>query len=230
MVEAVYFGTLIPLLFLVIVIQGEYRKLILFFAWGLTSAIIIYLVNILIDTYFVLDETLLLSQIIPLMEEFLKILPVFFLIRKKGKAYRYNIVRFAMASGIGFSILENYLYLSISASSGLGGSIVFIITRSLTASLLHGSTTALIGYAVQIMHNYNFFSFFLALGMYILAASIHSIYNVLGLIKGLQVIAILIPIFLFMFDFYLFNFFGRKGARQNRVEIPAKPEMKGSTK
>ena len=42
MVEAVYFGTLIPLLFLIIVIQGEYRKLILFLAWGLTSAILIY--------------------------------------------------------------------------------------------------------------------------------------------------------------------------------------------
>lgn len=230
MVEAVYFGTLIPLLFLVLVIQGEYRKLILFFTWGLTSAIIIYLINTLIDTYFVVNETLLLSQLIPLMEEFLKILPVFFLIKKKGKAYRYNIVRFAMASGIGFSILENYLYLSISASSGLGGSILFIITRSLTASLMHGSTTALIGYAIQIMHNYKFFSLFLSIGMYVLAASIHSIYNLLGLTKGLQVIVILIPVFLFMLEYYLFNFFGRKGVRWREPRAAVKSEMKGSTK
>ncbi|NOY07575.1 MAG: PrsW family intramembrane metalloprotease, partial [Spirochaetes bacterium] len=230
MVGAVYFGTLIPLLFLVVVIRGEYRKLILFFAWGLTSAIIIYGINILIDTYFVLNETLFLSQLIPLMEEFLKIIPVFFLIKKKGKVYRYNIVRFAMASGIGFSILENYLYLSISASSGMGGSVVFIITRSLTASLMHGSTTALIGYAIQIMHNYNFFSFFLSLGMYLLAVSIHSIYNLLGLTKGLQVIAILIPVFLFMLEYYLFNFFGRKGVGQKGLKIPVETEMKGSTK
>ncbi len=230
MVEAVYFGTLIPLLFLVVVIHGEYRKLILFFVWGLTSAIIIYLINTLIDIYIVPDETLLLTQIIPLMEEFLKIFPIFFLIRKKGKVYRYNIIRFAMASGIGFSILENYLYLSISAFPGVRGSIVFIITRSLTASLLHGSTTALIGYAVQIMHNYNFFSFFLLLGIYLLAVSIHSTYNLLGLTKGLQVAAILIPIVLFMLEYYLFNFFGRKGVRQNSLSIPVKSEIKGGIK
>jgi len=102
MVEAVYFGTLIPLLFLVLVIRGEYRKLILFFAWGLTSAIIIYLINTLIDTYFVPDETLLLSQMIPFMEEFLKIIPVFFLIKKKGKAYRYNIVRYSGKLSLSF--------------------------------------------------------------------------------------------------------------------------------
>ena len=135
-----------------------------------------------------------------------------------------------MASGIGFSILENYLYLSITASSGLGGSIIFIITRSLTASLMHGSTTALIGYAIQIMHNYNFFSFFLSSGMYLLAVSIHSIYNLLGLTKGLQVIAILIPVFVFMLEYYLFNFFGRKGVGQSGLKIPVKSEMKGSTK
>jgi RsiW-degrading membrane proteinase PrsW (M82 family) len=115
-----------------------------------------------------------------------------------------------MAAGIGFSILENYLYLSITSASGLADSIFFIITRSLTACLLHGSMTALIGWAVQLMHNRQFFSFGLLAGMYFTAAAVHSLYNALGLIENLQVIGILIPVILFLLEYYLLNFFGRK--------------------
>ncbi len=210
MIEAVYFGTLIPLLFLVVVIKGEYRRLILFFAWGLTSAILVYLINILIDNNFVLDQTFHLTQLIPAIEELIKIFPLLFMLRKGKKASQFSIVRLAMASGIGFSILENYLYLSMTASSGLADSIFFIITRSLTACVLHGSMTALIGWAIQVMRNRGFFSFGFLAGMYLLAVAVHSLYNTLGLMENLQVVGILIPLFLFTVEYYLFNFFGRK--------------------
>ncbi|MBI9108051.1 MAG: PrsW family intramembrane metalloprotease [Spirochaetales bacterium] len=210
MIEAVYFGTLIPLLFLIIVIKGEYRRLILFFAWGMTSAILVYLINILLDTHFVIGQTFFLTQLIPAMEELIKVFPLLFMLRVGKKATEFSIIRLAMASGIGFSILENYLYLSITASSGLANSIFFIITRSLTACVLHGSMTALIGWAIQIMRNRGFFSFGLLSGMYLLAVAIHSLYNSLGLMGNLQVVGILIPLFLFTVEYYLFNFFGRK--------------------
>lgn len=231
MIEAVYIGTLIPLLFLIAVIKGEYRRLMLFFAWGLTSAIIVYLINILIDTYLILDQTFFLSQLIPLMEEFIKAFPVLFLIKGKKKASQFNVIRFAMAAGIGFSILENYLYLSITVSTGLAGSIFFIITRSLTACVLHGSMTALIGFAVQVMHDTGYFSFSLLAGMFLFAASIHSIYNLLGLTEGLQVIEILIPVALFLLEYYLFNFFGRKRVGQKiTAQKKSSPKKTGQKK
>lgn len=210
MIEAVYFGTLIPLLFLVVVIKGEYRRLMLFFVWGLTSAILIYLTNILIESYLEIEQTVLLTQIIPAMEEFLKMLPLLFLIKSNKQAGQFSILRLAMASGIGFSILENYLYLSITASSGLADSIFFIITRSITACLLHGSMTAIIGWAIQLMRNSGIFSFSLLAGMYLAALGIHSLYNSLGLSENLQVIGFLMPPALFLIEHYLLNFFGRK--------------------
>ncbi|MBN2658860.1 MAG: PrsW family intramembrane metalloprotease [Spirochaetales bacterium] len=210
MIEAVYFGTLIPLLFLVIVIKGEHRNLILFFTWGLTSAIIVYLINLLIDRYFLLDQTIFLTQIIPVMEELIKIFPLLFLVKGRRKIGKSSIVIYAMASGIGFSILENYLYLTISASSGLGDSLLFIITRSLTACLLHGTMTALIGYSIQLMRNRGFFSYGLLAGLFLFSASIHSLYNILGLTDGWQVYGILIPLLMFMAEYYLLNLFGRK--------------------
>ena len=217
MIEAVYFGTLIPLIFLIIVIKGEYRRLIIFFAWGLTSAILVYLINILIDTYFPLDDTLMLTQLIPVVEEFIKILPVLLLLKGRRKAAGYSIVRLAMAVGIGFSILENYLYLSIAAESGLPAGIFFIITRSLTACVLHGTMTALTGWAVQVIRDTGKFSFGLLAGMFILSSVIHSFYNLAGLTESLQVLGIIIPVFLFLVEFYLFNLFGRKRVARSKV-------------
>lgn len=225
MIEAVYFGTLIPLLFLIIVIKGEYRRLVMFFAWGLTSAILVYLINILIDNYIVLEQTFLLTQLIPAMEELIKVFPLLFMLRPGKRSSQFSIVRLAMAAGIGFSILENYLYLSITASSGLATSIFFIITRSLTACVLHGSMTALIGWAIQIMRNRGFFSFGLLSGMYLLSVAVHSLYNALGLMENLQVVGILIPIILFTAEYYLFNFFGRK--RVAAVKGPEGENNKG---
>jgi RsiW-degrading membrane proteinase PrsW (M82 family) len=220
MIEAVYFGTLIPLLFLIVVIKGEYRRLILFFAWGLTSAMLVYLINIAIDNYLELEQRFFLTQVVPLIEEFMKVLPVMVLISRKHKTTQLNIVRFAMAAGIGFAILENYLYLSFMVESGLATSIVFIITRSLSASLLHGCLTALIGYALGIMKARQFFSISLLLGMFLLAATIHSPYNYLGLSENLKVFGILIPLLVFLLELYLFNFFGhRRVARRKKTEV-----------
>ncbi len=210
MIEALYIGTLLPLFFLIMVIKGEYRRLIVFFTWGLTSTILVYFINIFIDTYIIPDETLLLSQIIPVMEEGIKFLPLLIFMRKNKSTSRYNIVRYAMAVGIGFSILENYLYLTITTSNGISDSLFFIVTRSLTACVLHGSMTALVGYAIQVMMDYEFISLPLLAGMFILSSTIHSIYNLSGLTESLQVLGIIIPVFLFFVQHYLFNIFGRK--------------------
>jgi len=209
-IEAVYFGNLIPLIFLIVVIKGEYRKLLLFFTWGLTSAILIYAINLLIDRFFPVDETVFIIQLIPFMEELIKILPILFLLKNKRAVYKFNIIRFAMAAGIGFSILENYLYLSMLPMSPAGGTILFIILRSTTACLLHGATSSLIGFSLQLMHNYSFFSFSLFIGTYLLSGTIHSLYNFFGLMTEYQLFIIILPTALFLIEIYIFNFFGRK--------------------
>ena len=216
MIEAVYFGTLIPLLFLIVVIKGEYRRLILFFAWGLTSAILVYIFNLMLDAYFPVEQAFQMTQLVPAVEELIKMAPLLFLLGNRKRTSQFSIVRLAMASGIGFSILENYLYLSMSSTSGLADSIFFIITRSLTACLLHGSLTALVGWSVQVMRDRGFFSFGLLSGAYCLSVGIHSLYNSLGLAEGYQVFGMLIPLILFTAEYYLFNFYGRKRVVRRR--------------
>lgn len=210
MVEAVYIGTLLPLLFLIITIKGENRRLIQFFAWGLTSALIAYYLNNFIMAAFRLSQATLTIQVAPAIEETLKAAAVFIYLLRKKKTGLYEITRTALAIGIGFSILENYYYLSLMTGTAGQARIFFMIIRSLSACLLHGSVTALVGYGIRTFVNYRYFSLLLTPGLLGLAIVLHSLFNLFAGTENLQVVCLLVPGVLFTLEFFFFNFFGRK--------------------
>lgn len=218
MINAVYFSYVVPLIFLVIVTKGEARNLVLFFAWGLTAALGVYGITGLLDAYTSISLPDQLVFVIPGLEELLKILPLFIVVFKADKKFKYSLVRYALAAGIGFSILENYLYLSLVSGEG-ANPITYIILRSLTACLLHGSASGLIGLGFQYMFNYRFFSPPLFFGVYIAATAVHGLYNLLGMTPRWMPLAFLIPVVFFVIEIFLLNAYGvRYGQRVPQVQ------------
>jgi hypothetical protein len=74
-------------------------------------------------------------------EEILKALVLIFLVRRASFTYFVDGAIYGFAAGMGFAIVENYLYLHYNP----GGSMGTAISRVISANLVHASATALVG-------------------------------------------------------------------------------------
>lgn len=104
-----------------------------------------------------------------------------------------------MASGIGFAIQENYLYLL-----HVNDTYIYIITRSVTTCLMHGMTTATIGYGISFINNMNK-RYYIAMqfGLFTFAVIFHALYN-LYINSSLKLVGLIMPIILYILG-YLIN-------------------------
>ncbi len=72
MIEAVYVGTLAPLLFLILVLKDANRRLILFLVWGLTAALGAYYLNAFFRDALGIPTEYVSTRVAPAVEELLK--------------------------------------------------------------------------------------------------------------------------------------------------------------
>ena len=204
---ALLIGFIVPLLFLIIVLKNEIRQLILFFAWGFMATMLAYiLLKIKINP----AEFRIIYQVS--IEELLKALPLFILLFRKNKFSQFSIEKFAFASGIGFSIYENFFYvlkhLDINNPILL---FIIIFTRGFSTALTHGITTSIIGFGIYLCKKLECISIFILCGTFIFAVQIHLLYNLLLSLSGnvyMAYLVFLIPIIMFCLEYFVFNFFG----------------------
>jgi RsiW-degrading membrane proteinase PrsW (M82 family) len=212
MIEAVYVGTLAPLLFLLLVLKEENRRLILFLLWGLTAALAAYYLNAILRDALRISTEEESRRVAPVVEELLKAAPLFLYLFSRKSDRSYEAVRNGLAVGIGFSILENVAYLTVSAPHGLRSVFGFIVLRSLSACLFHGAATALTGYVVRQMRLYRLGSPLLALGVLATAIMSHGIFNAIASIPSAWFACVLVPAALFAIELWTWNIFGRKSS------------------
>src|SRR5438876_6319790 len=81
----------------------------------------------------------------PFVEEIFKSLVLLYLVRRADTTFFVDGAVYGFASGIGFAIAENMLYLS---RVDLDTGVVVATSRAFVASVLHGSTTAMVGMAL----------------------------------------------------------------------------------
>ena len=145
----------IPLLFLILIYtldlyaSSTFRLVLLCFVWGGVGGIsLAYLINSYVATplarAFRPDYVLLYVAFAPVTEEILKSLPLFYISRQPEFTYFVDGAIYGFAAGIGFSIAENFLYLSWYPDIQLPLALV----RAFSTCLMHGTATALIGVAV----------------------------------------------------------------------------------
>src|SRR5215470_14997802 len=108
--------------------------------WGAVSVELSYLVDhplrLVLGTYFVGTHTA------PFVEEIFKSLILLYLVRRADTTFFVDGAVYGFASGIGFAIAENMLYLSrVDLATGE----IVGTTRAFMSSVLHGSATAIVG-------------------------------------------------------------------------------------
>ncbi len=139
-------ASLIPLGFLYIVKwlnffeTHRFRLILLALVWGVISVELSYLVDhpirLLLGFQFIGTHTA------PTVEEVFKSLILLYLVRRGSATSFPDGAIYGFASGIGFAIAENMLYLSrVNVETG----VVIATSRAFVASVMHGSTTAIVG-------------------------------------------------------------------------------------
>src|SRR6266496_4740478 len=141
-------ASVIPLLFLYLIKwlnffeTHRFRLILLALAWGAISVELSYQVSH--PMALVLGKQFVGTHTAPIVEEIFKSLVLLYLVRRADTTFFVDGAVYGFASGIGFAIAENMLYLSrVDVDTG----VLLGITRAFMASVLHGSTTAIVGMA-----------------------------------------------------------------------------------
>jgi RsiW-degrading membrane proteinase PrsW (M82 family) len=151
----------LPLLFLYIIYaldlysSGNFRTVATCFAWGLVAfglslALNTAIKELLLEGPLNMDpvESLAVAIVVvaPIVEEIAKSLALVYYGRRPDFTYFVDGAIYGFAAGIGFSILENFFYISQTESAGQGA--LLVVSRSFSTCLMHGSASALVGVSI----------------------------------------------------------------------------------
>ena len=146
---SIIIASVIPLVFLYLVKRLNFfethraRLILLALVWGAISVELSYQVSH--PMRLILGMPFVATHTAPIVEEIFKSLVLLYLIRRADTTFFVDGAVYGFASGIGFAIAENMLYLSrVDMDTGL----VLGTTRAFISSVMHGSTTAIVGMAV----------------------------------------------------------------------------------
>jgi RsiW-degrading membrane proteinase PrsW (M82 family) len=146
---SILIASVIPLVFLYLVKRLNFfethrvKLIVLALVWGAISVELSYQVSH--PMRLVLGMPFVATHTAPIVEEIFKSLVLLYLVRRADTTFFVDGAVYGFASGIGFAIAENMLYLSrVDMDTGL----VLGTTRAFISSVMHGSTTAIVGMAV----------------------------------------------------------------------------------
>ena len=146
---SVLIASVIPLAFLLVVKwlnffeTHRFRLILLALAWGAFAVELSYQVSH--PMRLVLGAQFTATHTAPIVEEVFKSLILLYLVRRADTTFFVDGAIYGFATGIGFAIAENMLYLSrLDANTG----VVVATTRAFLASMGHGSLTAIVGMAL----------------------------------------------------------------------------------
>jgi RsiW-degrading membrane proteinase PrsW (M82 family) len=186
---------MIPLVFLIILLKGENRLMMLFFAWGMVAFALSLTANDLVRGQGGIPISELSVTWAPIIEEFFKALPLlYFLVRKQRTAF--PLFSFALAAGIGFSIQENYMYL-LSQASVESSLTFYVILRSITTCLMHGMATGILGFGLTLIKEFNMMVLPLLFGLFSVSIILHALFN-LYIASDVRLIGMLMPLLLYL--------------------------------
>jgi len=196
---------LLPICFLAVFIGNLGKKFILYLVWGCIAAIPIIILMPVLTPLFpeIVSREVNLS---PVFEEFFKALPLAIpvIVGSLGsRSSNRDVLVYAMASGIGFSIIENgMLFEYLAGTDPQKVTFLAVLIRSFSTSLMHGCTCGVIGYGIILISDVNRKAVpALLLGFFMVAVLIHAFYNLNALFFGVAgtLIDLFLPILLFLF-------------------------------
>jgi RsiW-degrading membrane proteinase PrsW (M82 family) len=146
---AILAASVIPLAFLYLIKWLNFfethrvRLILLALVWGAISVELSYQVSH--PMRLVLGAAFVATHTAPIVEEIFKSLVLLYLARRADTTFFVDGAVYGFATGIGFAIAENMLYLSrVDVDTG----VIVATLRAFVASLGHGSSTAIVGMAL----------------------------------------------------------------------------------
>lgn len=209
---AAYF---LPILFLMAFIGRAGKKYIIYLFWGFLASVPVLVLYPAIHGAFPTPYPAI--DISPPLEEFFKALPIIIPALIGIKNNDEDLLVCAMASGIGFSIIENIIFFNLNSlpftlENGMNVLVTFfsdsppqanvmgVLLRSFSTSLMHGCTCGIIGYGIVLIRNFDRHALpTLLFGFYTIAVTIHAIFNLLSEYEDLWLIDFIFPVALFFF-------------------------------
>ncbi|MGC9356344.1 MAG: PrsW family intramembrane metalloprotease [Anaerolineae bacterium] len=145
----------IPLVFLTIIYTLDlyasrtFRLVLISFAWGAIGGVgLSYLFNSYVAVPLIqrlnLDYLFLFVLFAPFAEELLKAVSLIYISRHPDFTYFVDGAIYGFAAGIGFSITENFLYISRHPQTA----VPLALVRAFSTCLMHGTAAGLVGAAV----------------------------------------------------------------------------------
>jgi len=183
MMEAMSIALLIPIVLMILLVDDRRTKIYLsFFAWGSVSGLIGRYLNGIGRESLGMSFQKLAVEFAPLAEEFSKAIPLFVLVfLLPSFLEKKEAILASIFSGIGFSVVENYFYMLQEQGMEAGELAVFVMTRSISTTIMHGMATGIIGGMVYYIYTGGFrkfgFKYIYVFMAYAFAVAFHALFN-----------------------------------------------------
>ncbi len=165
----------VPLGMMLIPIEKQSRKIVIALLMGMFLCLFVSEVNGLLLRVTKSTMLYLTTNVTPITEEFVKVLPVIYY------AYMFSddeksVTTVAFATGVGFAMLENIIILMQHLSSA---NFIFAMIRGFSTGLMHSITTMLVANFVPYIHKKKKLFLCGVLCSFNLAVVFHAVFNLL---------------------------------------------------
>ncbi len=191
----------VPLAMMLVPIEKKSRKVIISLLTGMFLCLFVSEINGLLLRVTDFTMLYLTTNITPITEELVKVLPVIYYAHVFSDDKR-SIITVAFATGVGFAMLENIIILMQYSESA---SFLFALIRGFSTGLMHSITTMLVANFVPYIHKKRKLYLGGVLCTFNLAVVFHAVFNLL--VEDESVIANRIGFFLPVSVYLVVNVF-----------------------
>lgn len=149
-IAAFAIAAVIPLISLAVIYRldlyktGEFRSIVMCLAAGLVAFELASLINRATISQGWLARMTVVRYSAPILEEILKGLLLWYLVRRPKFTYFVEGAVYGFAAGIGFAIFENFQYIASARDAGLA----VAVSRVISTNLIHATTCGILGIAL----------------------------------------------------------------------------------
>lgn len=190
-IENIFVCLAAPLIVAMLFLERKYRPSLILCLVGMGTCLLSAYLNTFFAQVYRADSLNAATQISPVVEEIMKLLPLlFFLNVFKPKSEQFRLAALIVAAS--FATFENICYLTRNGAD----SFLFLLIRGFGTGAMHVVCGSVYGNWLQFVWNNRRLRILCLLGLLCLAITYHAIYNLLVSVGGtLQLAAYLIPLF-----------------------------------
>jgi RsiW-degrading membrane proteinase PrsW (M82 family) len=189
-IENIFICIATPLILTAICMGKKYYKFICFCIAGMSASLLSAYLNTFFAEYYNTDTINVITQIAPVVEEIMKLLPLlFYLFVFNPKPQKINLA--VMILAVSFATFENICYLTQSSAEEL----YFSFIRGIGTGAMHIVCGLIVSYGLTYVWQHNWLKMAGTCGLLCAAITYHAVYNLLIAYGGVvQYFAYALPV------------------------------------